>query len=42
MIKDEELATEAEAVEADKTLRPTESRARIREAIERRYSAPPG
>ena len=39
-IKDEELAREAEAVEQDEALSPAQSRTRIREAIEARYSAP--
>ncbi|HEY7566425.1 MAG TPA: HAD-IIB family hydrolase [Gemmatimonadaceae bacterium] len=40
-IKDEALAKEAAEVEADGSLSPEESRARIREAIQRRYAAPP-
>jgi hypothetical protein len=39
-IKDEALAKEAADVEADGSLSPEESRARIREAIQRRYAAP--
>lgn len=39
-IKDEGLAKEAAEVEADKSLSAEESRARIREAIQRRYTAP--
>jgi len=39
-IKDEALAKEAAEVEADGSLSADESRARIREAVERRYSAP--
>jgi hydroxymethylpyrimidine pyrophosphatase-like HAD family hydrolase len=39
-IKDEDLAAEAEMVEAEATLGPKESRQRIREMIERRYTAP--
>jgi HAD superfamily hydrolase (TIGR01484 family) len=39
-IKDEELAAEAEAVEADRALGATESRERIVEAVRRRYTAP--
>ena len=40
MIKDEELAAEAAQIEGFKGLSPDESRARIRAAIERRYTAP--
>lgn len=40
-IKDYALAADAETVEGDTSLNPRESRARIREAIERRYSAGP-
>jgi len=39
-IKDEDLAREAAAVEQDESLAPGESRARLREAIEARYTAP--
>ena len=39
-IKDEDLAREAAAVEADESLTPSESRARLRETIEARYTAP--
>jgi len=39
-IKDEDLASEAAAVEADEALLPGESRARLRAAIEARYTAP--
>jgi HAD superfamily hydrolase (TIGR01484 family) len=39
-IKDEDLAAEAEVVEAEDTLSPKESRQRIRQMIERRYTAP--
>jgi hypothetical protein len=39
-IKDEGLAAEAAKVEADESLTADESRARIREAIQRRYTAP--
>ena len=39
-IKDEELAREAEAIEKDEVLAPGESRGRIREVIEARYTAP--
>jgi hypothetical protein len=39
-IKDEDLATEAEQIEGDPALEPSDSRRRIREAIERRYTAP--
>ena len=38
-IKDDELATEAEAVETAK-LAPKKSRAKIREAVEKRYTLP--
>ena len=38
-IKDEDLAREAEAIELD-GMDAEESRARIREAVERRYTAP--
>ena len=40
VIKDDELAAEAAAVETDPALSPAESRARIREAVEKRYTAP--
>ena len=40
VIKDEALAAEAEAVEADANLSADDSRARIRGAIERRYTKP--
>ncbi len=39
-IKDDALAREAEDVEKDRALSPTESRARIRSAIETRYTFP--
>jgi HAD superfamily hydrolase (TIGR01484 family) len=39
-IKDEDLATEAELIERDPALAPADSRTRMREAIERRYTAP--
>jgi hypothetical protein len=39
-IKDEPLADEAASVERDVGLAPSESRARIREAIEKRYTLP--
>jgi hypothetical protein len=39
-IKDEELAAEAAAVAEDRALDPAESRRRIREAVERRYTLP--
>ena len=39
-IKDDGLAEEAEAIEAKAGLSPADSRARIRAAIERRYTAP--
>jgi hydroxymethylpyrimidine pyrophosphatase-like HAD family hydrolase len=40
VIKDPELAEEAAAVERQEGLSPADSRARIREAIEKRYTAP--
>ncbi|MFO1055446.1 MAG: HAD-IIB family hydrolase [Dongiaceae bacterium] len=40
VIKDPELAGEAEAVERQEGLSPADSRARIREAVEKRYTAP--
>ncbi|MEF2550113.1 HAD-IIB family hydrolase [Aurantimonas sp. A2-1-M11] len=40
VIRDEDLALEAERVEDDRTLPPQESRRRIRKAIWRRYAAP--
>ena len=40
-IKDSELAADAAEVEREKDLEPNESRARIREAVERRYTVPP-
>lgn len=40
IIKDEELATEAETIERDKRLSPQESRDRIQAAIEKRYTLP--
>jgi hypothetical protein len=39
-IKDEDLAAEAAAVEADRSLSAQESRRRLKEIIERRYTAP--
>ena len=39
-IKDEELADEVAAVEADTSVSPAESRRRIREAMSARYTAP--
>ena len=39
-IKDAELASEASAVEGDTSLSPTDSRAQIKEMIDRRYTAP--
>jgi len=39
-IKDENLASEVATVEADAELPPAESRARVRQAIERRYTTP--
>ena len=39
-LKDEDLATAAEDVEHDKDMSPAESRARMRSAIEDRYTAP--
>jgi HAD superfamily hydrolase (TIGR01484 family) len=41
MIKDDELAGEVERIEQDQNLSPAESRAAIREEIEKRYTAPP-
>ena len=40
MIKDPELADEVAAVERDTSLSPTESRTRIKDAVNRRYTAP--
>jgi hydroxymethylpyrimidine pyrophosphatase-like HAD family hydrolase len=40
MIKDDELASEAQAVEQNAELSPAESRERICEAVERRYTLP--
>ena len=42
MIKDPELAGEAAAIESDPSLNPRDSRAKIRAAIEKRYTAPAG
>jgi HAD superfamily hydrolase (TIGR01484 family) len=42
MIKDPDLAGEAAAVEINPDLNPRDSRAKIREAIEKRYTAPAG
>jgi len=39
-IKDDDLARETETIERDHALQPLASRARVREAIERRYTAP--
>lgn len=39
-IKDADLATEVERVEGDQAWSPEQSRARIRAAIEERYTAP--
>jgi hypothetical protein len=39
-IKDEELAAEAAAVEEDRALAPSDSRRRIRELVEKRYTLP--
>jgi hypothetical protein len=39
-IKDEDLAAEAETVEQDRSLSPADSRRRIKEMVERRYTAP--
>jgi len=39
-IKDEDLADEATEVESDRTLSPKDSRARIKQMIERRYMVP--
>jgi hypothetical protein len=40
-IKDDELANEVASAERDATLAASESRRRIKEAIERRYTSPP-
>jgi hydroxymethylpyrimidine pyrophosphatase-like HAD family hydrolase/energy-coupling factor transporter ATP-binding protein EcfA2 len=40
VIKDDALAKEAAAIEANKKLRPAASRAKVKEAVERRYTAP--
>jgi hydroxymethylpyrimidine pyrophosphatase-like HAD family hydrolase len=40
IIKDEELASEAAIIEQDQGLSPADSRAAIRESIEKRYTAP--
>jgi hypothetical protein len=39
-IKDEDLADEVAAVEGDRGLDPNDSRARIKEAVDRRYTGP--
>jgi hypothetical protein len=39
-IKDEDLAEETAQIERDQSLSPAESRMAIREAIEKRYTAP--
>ncbi len=39
-IKDDDLASEAGTVEADRSLSASESRARLKEIIDRRYTAP--
>jgi hypothetical protein len=39
-IKDEDLAEEARSIETDATLSARESRARIKDIIDRRYTAP--
>ena len=39
-IKDEDLADEVAAVERERDLDPEESRARIKEAVDRRYTGP--
>jgi hydroxymethylpyrimidine pyrophosphatase-like HAD family hydrolase len=41
-VKDEDLAREAERIERDQSLSPRESRARIRAAVDRRYTLPAG
>jgi hypothetical protein len=41
-IKDDELAAEASQIEQDLSLGPRQSRAALRAAIEKRYSAPSG
>ncbi len=40
MISDDDLAREAKAVEGDRALSPAESRERIKEIVDRRYTAP--
>jgi hypothetical protein len=39
-IKDDELAEEVESTERDEALTPSQSRRRIKEAIELRYTSP--
>jgi hypothetical protein len=39
-IQDDDLAREAAAIEGDRSLSPRDSRKRMKEAIERRYTAP--
>ena len=40
VIKDDDMAKDAADIEADKSLRPGESRKRLRETVSRRYTAP--
>ena len=40
VIKDDDMAQEAAEIEADQSLRPGESRKRVRELVSRRYTAP--
>jgi hypothetical protein len=40
MIKDSELADEVAEIEQDRGLSPQESRERVKEAVNRRYTAP--
>jgi hypothetical protein len=40
MIKDEELATHAAEIERESTASPHDSRAKIKEAVTSRYTAP--
>jgi hypothetical protein len=39
-IKDEELAAEVASIERDETLSARDSRSRVKEVVERRYTAP--
>jgi hypothetical protein len=40
VIKDDDMAREAADIEADKSLKPNESRNRVRKIVSRRYTAP--